>query len=466
MDDLFNQTLCFNEQGDIDSVYKNINKFIQQEDSDEAYFLLGKIQKDKIQEPLHWVLLFDAEYGMAEYDKAKNTYVNHLKDINNEEVDTKYILILLKEDDVETAEKTLESKKFTNKDNINYLKGVIAFKKKKYYSAMNYLKKVSKDNDNYFNAELYLSELCFNTGRFECSNRYFNAISSVEPGYSNFKLQDIKNNRLSVNFTAVLGEQFDSNVTSVDQHYTGISEKESARTYLMANIDLGYRFKHDFIVFGKSDNYAAWNYSAPDYNARIHNLGVGLVKKFDNFDIKLPEVEYEMTYMDDISYLDALKVSGAVNFYLDDFIFNLPVYYENKNFKDGYYQSERDSDVYSGGLGLTYIFNSKFISDISISYDQENADDEYFDNNKTTADLFVTYIFSDRFKLDGEYEYSYYDYKNSRTDHHNRATVVATIRITDMFSLAFDGSYIDHESNFKEHRYDKYVMGASVIFEY
>jgi hypothetical protein len=264
----------------------------------------------------------------------------------------------------------------------------------------------------------------------------------------------------------MLGEQYDSNVTSVDKNYTGISEEDSLRTYVVANIGATYNFKYDFELTAKIDNYAAWNHSVSDYNYRIHSFATEIIKKFDNFSIKLPELKYELTYMDGDSYLNTFHTGTSLNLYLDSFEIEIPISYKNKNFKASAYDDYRDSDVYSGGFKLKYNYNDIFYSKFIFHYDIEDADNEYFDNNLTSGALSAYYKFFEYITVGLDYAYDYYDYKDDRVDKHQRITATATYQYNAMVSFAVDLSYIDHNSNKDEYKYDKYVCGVAVIFEY
>lgn len=462
---LYEHTECLLQQGDTKNAYLGIQQLIDEEDYEESLSFLDLIPVGQQILPNHNILKATALFRSGDLNRAKDVHSSELQSIKNLDVLVQRAQIYIQLNALGQAEKVIQSLPLED-NRTDYLKGVFLHRQGNLDGAIRSLRKITPSSSFYVDSQLLIADSCFKMRRFSCSEHIYLALKPDEPIYFSHKLDNLNDKRSVVNMTFILGEQYDSNVTSVDENETGVSEESSMRTFVLANLGAIYTFASDVSISAELDNYAGWNHSVSDYDTRVHSIGLGVKKKFDGFDIQMPKVVYEHIAVDDSPYLNTLKIQTALDLYFHQFVFSFPFSYELKYFQKDPYRDERDSDVYRAGIDMRFTHRNKLVGQLRTAYGDENAEDSIYDNTAMSAEVSLTYQLFQKVLVGGKYKYELFDYRQSRKDYHHSMTAFASYYINSALSVSGDVSRIDHQSSQRVHQYDKYVYSLFMKYTY
>ena len=464
----FYLALCFFENNKPEKGYEAVNRMIDNEEFDEAIYLLNIEEAKENYTASHFKVKGKAAYGQGNLDEALKCFLK-LKEAGTSDAETDYMLvdILLNSGEQEKAEKELEQVKIKD-DRYSYRKGFLELNKGNVQTSLKHLRSVKEQpfQDAFASSNYLIGEICEAQERLGCAEK---AYSNLEQNFARQKIENMNKNKKFFGATIAIGEQYDTNVTSVDDDKAeNFSEKESFRTYIFADFKLNfYNLLYDKIETGLL-NYKSWNHSVSEYNAQIHKLYAGFIKRYDNFEIELPRLSYTLTYMDDKKYSDTFNVEAKGTYFINSWSIYTPLSISFKNFDENINSDfNRDGETYSFGLGVSKSFAGNHILTAETKAGVEDTKGKYSRTNTGEFNLGFTTKISEDVTARLSYEAIVYDYKHGgRKDTYNDLAAIMLYEFSERHFINIGYSFIKNDSNQNINDYKKHVFDIGVNYLY
>ncbi|QAR31996.1 hypothetical protein EP073_00835 [Geovibrio thiophilus] len=466
----FYLALCLFDSGQLAKGYAAAGRLVAAEDFDEAIYLMDREEK----KDLYWPDVYKNKgfsyYGTGDLESALKYFLKYKTTKESDpEVDYRITDIYINSGDLEKAEAELEAVRVKD-DRYTYRRGILDLKKGNVQTAFRNFRGVSGENtEAYANSSYMIAEMCASQKRFGCSEKAYEAMASSSPNFVRQKKQELEKQKKLFGAVIAIGEQYDTNVTSVDEDKVeSFSEEDSFRTYIFADLRLSfYDVLYDRIDTGLL-NYKSWNHSVSEYDAQSHKLYAGFIKKYDDFELTLPYVSYALTYMDGEKYSDTITLEAKGAYLMDKWRFYAPV---SVTFRD--YDTatpadySRDGTEYKGGLGVSRIFSKIHMASLEGHLGTEDTDGKF--REVTTGELKLTYagqVMKDT-TLQLDYNTILYDYKNGgREDRYHSAAATVLYKFLERHYINFGYRFSLNDSNEDINDYKKHVFDMGVSYFY
>lgn len=463
----FYRNLCLFESGNIEDGYKGIEALIAEEDYDEAVYLLDRReQKDPVDSRVY---KYRGDIGdlTGQPDEALENYKIYKRRSGDPAAD--YIIIdqYIKRGEYAEAKTDLEAVKVRDERYFTR-RAVLGLSTGNTHASLTNMRKAAASSDPAKSAEasMLLAEMCIAAERYDCAEEaYAKALPPEELAAYKETL-----NRQKKRFGALimLGEQYDTNVSSVDEDAAdSFSEEESFRTYIAADLKLNFYGG----IYDKTEvgilNYKSWNHSMPDYNAQLHKLYAGFTKKYDSFELLLPHLSYTYVFMDDKTYSDTFTVKFQGTYIKDTWRFYIPVEFSLKNYRGEKENYSRDGEVYKGGLGVSKSFGLRHLAKLEAHIAKDDADGKFRQLTKSELNASYTNIITDKLTLRLNADVIYYDYdENSRHDVYTGAGAALYYKFAERHFISGGYSYYKNDSNKDINDYKKHIIDLSISYLY
>lgn len=467
----FYLALCLFDSGQLAKGYAAAGRLTAAEDFEEVIYLMSREEKKDLYWPDVYLNKGIAYYGTGELESALKYFLKYktTKD-PDPNVDYRIADIYINTGNLEKAEAALEDARVKD-DRYTYRRGVLELKKGNTQTAFKNFRSVTSGpgTETYNNTNYMIAEMCAAQKRFGCAEKAYEAMAATSPNFAGQKKQELEKQKKLFGAVIAVGEQYDTNVTSVDEDKVdSFSEEDSFRTYIFADLKLNfYNVLYDRIETGLL-NYKSWNHSVSEYNAQAHKLYAGFIKRYDDFELTLPYVSYALTYMDGEKYSDTLTMEARGTYFMNDWRFYVPV---SVTFRDYDITTpedyNRDGTEYKGGLGVSRIFSKVHMASAEGHLSTENTDGKY--REVTAGELKFTYtgqVMKDT-TLQLDYGTIYYDYKNGgREDRYHSASATVFYKFLERHYLNLGYRFSLNDSNDNMNDYKKHVFDMGVSYFY
>lgn len=463
--------LCYFENNQQEKGYAAVDRMLAAEEFDEALYLLNREEAKGVNTTELSKYKGFAHYGTGNLSAALEYFLK-FKSAGGTDAGVHFrtVDIYINTGDLEKAQTELEQGSWKD-DRYAYRKGIIELNKGHVQTSLRNFRSVKSapHTEAYANSNYMVAEICAAQKRFACSEKGYDAMASTSPNFSRQKKEELKNQKKLFGAVIAIGEQYDTNVTSIDEDKVeNFSEEESFRTYIFADLKLNfYDVLYDRIETGLL-NYKSWNHSVSEYNAQSHKLYAGFIKKYDDFELTLPYISYALTYMDGEKYSDTFTLEAKGAYLMDSWRFYMPLSLTIRSYDtdtpDDY---NRDGNGYKGGLGVSKTLNKAHMVSLEGNLGAEDTDGKY--REVTTSELKLAYtgqIVRD-VTLQLDYNTIHYDYKNGgREDRYHSAGATVLYKFLDRHYLNIGYRFNVNDSNDDYNDYKKHVFDLGVSYFY
>ncbi|WP_022851272.1 outer membrane beta-barrel protein [Limisalsivibrio acetivorans] len=460
--------ICYFEKGDQDEGYKTINRMVENEEYDEALYVLNEIEGKSYRDNRLAKYKGIALYSMGNLEGALNNFKSYLEKEDDPEVSYQITDIYTNTGELESAKEALSN--IPQKDDrYRYRSGVIAIKEGKLQTALSNFRYVSKEPypELYRKAQYFIAEICSANKRFGCAEKAYGNMG--ESPFTAEKKEELAKKKRLFSGLIGLGEQYDTNVTAVDEDKVeNVSEEDSFRTYIIADLRLNfYDYAYDEIRAGMT-NYKSWNHSVEEYNASSHKFYGSFYKRYDSFELLLPKLSYAKTYLDGDEYSDVFSIEAKGTYKMDSWKFMLPLRLSVKDYHSDVPEDyNRDGKLYKGGLGVSRAFGGKFIAELTGYLAKEDTDGEYRENTQTELKLSLAARITRSINAQAVFDTILYDYDNlDRSDRYNSLSATLIYKLNE--SVFFNGGYTfnSNDSDDDINDYTKHVFEVGVNYSF
>lgn len=466
INNVFYSTLCMIESGKVNEAYKGLETLIHDEDYDEALYLLNLREQKAPTDSKVYKYRGDIYESMAQTADALESYKIYQKRSGDPAADYLIVDFHIKHGDIEKA--TEELKMVRVRDERFHTRsaalGLIAGNTQTSLKSLRIAEK-SQDPIKLAEASRVIADVCLAYERYDCAEKTYANLPTDE---AEILTKSMEQRKKRFGALIMLGEQYDTNVSSVDEDVSDFfSEEDSFRTYIAADLKLNfYGGIYDKTELGLL-NYKAWNHSMPDYNAQLHKAYVGFTKKYDNFELLLPYLSYTYVLMDDKTYSDTFTVKAQGTYLKDSWRFYIPLEFALKNYRGEKEDYNRDGEAYKAGLGVSKSFGLRHIAKLEGHIGREEAEGKFRQITKSELNASYTNILTERLTMLIKADGIYYDYdEKGRHDFYASAGASLFYKLAERHFLSGGYSYYNNNSNDDTNDYDKHIIDISISYLY
>lgn len=467
------KSICYFENNNADKGYSVMSSMLDNQEYDEVIYLCGTQDKKGSKDPRILKYRGLAFSNIGDMKSAADNLSAYLAVQNDDVVRKTYVDVLVSMQKYDEAAAELD--KVSVKDGGYYYRlGRVSLKRHKLVTSLTALRAVpADDKEDYPAARLLISDICAGTDRFICAGKELNNLKA--PEYADTvteKLKKLENEKKPFSGFLSFSEEYDNNVTSIDQdQLNGVSEKSSFRSAAAA--DLRYNIYPTFgdkMTLGLL-NYKSWNYSVSDYNVESHKAYFMMQQGYDRYDIMLPKISAGVTYLGGEKYSENFSIESSGTYKMDDMSVTVPVKIEKRNYFSEVLDPSEDRDglLYSIGANLFRVINSSVGAKAYAAYEIENTDGTEKDSRgyKLGASGIYSYDRNLTFELDADY--AYYDYLHAltgRTDDYYSTGVLAMYRLSDVLFISGGVTWSKTNSSVNAYDYTKTVLNTTVGYSF
>jgi tetratricopeptide (TPR) repeat protein len=465
------QAVCYFENGSKDKGFDTLAAMVVAQEYDETLYVVQRLEQKGESDPRVLKYKGLAYFNIGAFENALGNFETYIAQTGDSDVRYSIIDIYISLGDNEKAEAELA--KIEQKDgNYFFRVGRLKLKEGRIVSALKNLRKVgSGDKEVYSSAKMLIAEICLSSGRYICAEKELRlAADSDYKDLAEDKLAGLDDKKKRFSAFITLGEQYDSNVTSIDEdEVNGVSEEESFRTYIAADLKMNfYPSFSDKISVGMM-NYKTWNHSLPSYNMSTHKIYASMKQGYDNFEIILPKVSAAVTYFGGEKYSTVATLETVGILKLDMFRFSIPLSVSKRDYHadTSTGDSDRDGYLYSGEIKMDHTFLKRYRFSLGAGYavdDAEGALKQKKENSFSTG--FSAKLFK-KLTASINYNYSKYEYDEwDRDDKYQSVSVKAVYGLTDRIYLNGGYTWSTTDSNEDVYDYVKSVYEAAISYSF
>jgi len=466
------KAICYFEKPEADKGFETLQKMLTSQEYDEVlYVTQSRIDKGD-SDPRHIKFRGLALFNIGAFEKALTDLDLYLSLRMDEDVLYTIVDINISLKRFGKAEEVLTKAPDKN-GRYYYRKGRIMLRTGRTVSALESLREVEPaDEKVYPSSRMLIAEICSSSSRFLCAEKQYGLAEKTEE-YADVvpeklvKLEDKQ--KLFTGFLS-LGEQYDTNVTSIDaDELPGASEVSSGRTYAVADLKLNfYPGFADTVSLGTM-HYKTWNYELPSYNMSTHKLYVQMKRLYDTFEILFPKISADITYFGGERYSTAVSAEASATYKQDTWSLRVPLKVTRSN-----YEGDEDTGInskdgykYKGSLIATKTFMQKYTFKLSGGYSVDDVKGNLKKKADTTFGAALSARLTRSFTPTLAADYGNYDYKKTdREDSYYSVSLKAIYLITPQIFLGGGVTWTKTDSSENAYDYKKTVTEASVSYTF
>ena len=464
--------ICLFEKPDNDKAFQVISKMLGNQDYDEILYLTQSMIDKGNPEPRLIKFRGLGYFNIGAFVKATQDFEAYLKITEDEDVLFSLVDIHVTLKNYDKATEVLENAKVKN-GKYHFRKGRISLRTGKTVTALKSLRMVSpSDTKVYPSAKMLIGEVCASSKRFICAEKEYKVASTTEEyaDTAKDKLQKLEDSKKLFSGFFSLGEQYDTNVTSIDEdELAGASEVSSARTFAVADLKVNfYPSFADSISIGTM-HYATWNAEIPSYDMSMHKVYVSMKHGYDAFEVMLPKITAAITYFDDEKYSTSVSAEAYGKYKMDTWTFTVPVKITRSNYENDEANKTTSKDGYKYETSLTVVkkFLKKYTAKVSGGFGKDDVAGSLKKKTDTTFKTSLSARLFPKFTPTLGFNYANYDYDNlSRKDNYYSYSLKAIYVLTSNIFIGGGVTYTKTDSNEDAYDYSKTVSEMSVSYSF
>ncbi|MGE4318832.1 MAG: outer membrane beta-barrel protein [Deferribacterales bacterium] len=467
------RSLCFFDNGADAEGYKVFGDMLAKEEYDEVLYVCSYMEKQGKKSALLNKYKGSALYNIGDTVGAEKEYRASLDQA--EDTETRYMLVdlLLAKGDTENAEAELA--KASVKDSGYFFRmGQCDLKNGRFVSAYGDFRQVDKTAPEYPKAQNYLAAMCTATSRFICAEKSVENIASAD-GYQDtakVRADALAAAKKPISLFLMLKEEFDNNVTSVDEDaVNSATEETSFRTSAVADIKYNiYTPYADKMTVGLF-NYKSWNHSLSSYNLQMHKAYFMVKQGYDNFDITLPMISAAVTYFGGEKYSETFALEASADYKMDGLTLTVPVKIESRNYFSDTSEGDYDKDgiLYAVSAKAVKTFLKKYSAGLSFGVETDDADGFEKDSTSYITELTGSARINDKWSVNASAQYTFSDYTDSsenREDDRYKTDLNVIYKINRSFFVTGGITWENKNSTTDAYDYEKTVLSTAIGYSY
>lgn len=464
-------SICYFEKADNDKAFAVFDTMLTGQEYDEVLYV-SQSQMDKGNPDPRLVKYRGLAYfNIGAFDKALGDFDAYLAKYEDADVRFSLVDIHISLKNFDTAAQVLDKSQVKN-GRYFYRKGRIALRTGQMNTALKNLRMVTpQDEKVYPSAKMLIGEICSGTRRYICAEKEYKLAGATEE-YADMAKDKLKamedSQRLFSGFLSI-GEQYDTNVTSIDQdEIPGASEVASARTYAVADLKLNFFPSFaDRMVLGTM-HYFTWNDRIPSYDMSLHRVYASLRQGYDNWELVLPKISATIIYLDDKRYSTAVSGEASVTYKMDSWTFSVPLKVTRSNYEDDEINGElsKDGYKYEGEFDISKTIKI-FTLKAGLGYAIDDVSGYMKKKNDTVFNASLSARVTPKLTPTLGFNYANYDYtKVDREDEYYSVSLKAVYIITPHIFLGGGVTWTETDSNENAYDYEKTVSELSVSYSF
>jgi len=464
--------ICYFEKADNEQAVKTMDNMLVAQEYDEVLYITQSLIDKGNPEPRLIKYRGLAYFNIGAFPKAIIDFDDYLTKFDDQDVLFSLVDIHISLKSYNKASAVLERSTVKN-GRYYYRKGRIALRTSKTVSALKYLRMVKPEDVRvYPSAKMLIGEICTSSKRYICAEKEYN-LAAQSDDYSDVAKEKLvkmeESKKLFTGFLSI-GEQYDTNVTSVDENeLPGASEVDSFRTYAVADIKLNFYPSFADRVSVGTMHYKTWNHSLPSYNMNTHKIYFEMKQGYDNFEIVLPRMSAAVTYFGGEKYSTAVALSTIATYKMDTWTFSVPLKVTKSNYEGDELTADlsKDGYKYEGTLNVAKKFMDIYTWKVSGGYAKDDVTGVQKRKSDYTFKTSLSARWFERVTPTLGFNYALYDYDNiNREDNYYSGSLKAIYVLTP--NIFFGGGVTWTKTNSNENAYDyvKTVTEVSVSYSF
>ncbi len=467
------RSLCFFDNGADAEGYNVFKEMLANEEYDEVLYVCSYIEKQGKRGALLNKYKGNALHNIGDAAGAEKEYRASLE--QSEEAETRYMLadLLLAKGDTEKAE--TELKKSTVRDGGYYLRmGQCGLRNGRLTSAYSDFRQVDKTSPDYPKAQNYLAAMCTASSRYVCAEKSIKNMAAADGYQDTVRIREdsLTSAKKPISLFLLLKEEYDNNVTSVDEDAVDSATQESSfRTSAVAdikyNIYTPYADKMSIGLF----NYKSWNHSLSSYNLQMHKAYFMVKQGYDNFDITLPVISAAVTYFGGEKYSESFAVEASADYKMDSLTLTVPVKIESRNYYSDTSEDDYDKDgvLYAVSAKAVKTFLKKYSAGLSFGVEADDADGFEKDSTSYITELTGSARITDKLSVNASAQYTFSDFADSsdeREDDRYKTDLTVVYKINRSFFVTGGLTWENKDSSSDAYDYEKTVFSTAIGYSY
>jgi len=464
--------ICYFETSQSDKGFKVLDGMLVNQEYDEVLYISESKMNEADSDPRFIKYRGLAYFNIGAFDNAMTDLELYLSQYMDEDVLFSLVDIYVSLKSFDRASATLEKAPDKN-GRYYYRKGRIALRTGKTVTALNNLRMITTQDEKVFpSAKMLIGEICASSKRYICAEREYAAAAATEE-YSDTGLNKIEklkeSQKLFTGFLSI-GEQYDTNVTSIDANeIPGASEVSSVRNYAVADIKLNFYPSFADTVSIGTMHYKTWNHELHSYDMNMHKLYFLMKHGYDNFEVTLPKISAGITYFNGEKFSTSLSAEGSFTFKTDTWRFTVPVVVTKSEYEgdEGLEEISKDGYKYQASLNIAKTFAQKYTASISGGYAIDDVAGYLKQKRDTTFKASLSARLTKKFTPTLAFNYANYDYDDiDREDEFYSYSLKGMYIVTPNIFIGGGVTYTTTDSNENTYDYSKTVTEMSISYSF
>jgi len=418
---------------------------------------------------------------LKDYKNAKD-YLNKAYQIKpNEDLLFDIAFVNYKTGDFKKSAELFEKYIQSNPDDAtaNYLAGISFFKEKQYEKALPYFQKASEIDPKAKLNSIYHAGLCYEkTGQKKLAYEKFRYVKDNDKGNDFPFIKEQTPKAKSFSIYSEIGYEFNDNVPVqpddldlYDKHFLEYEDEDDHALYCFLSGKYKIVNKKKFQLGIGYDHYQSFYSDLSDYDLTGSIFNLFLKFRIEKLSLNL-DYKPSFYWLDSEKYLMQHSVSPGIQLNFNKYFSSRLSYSFHSNNYD--INEDRDGNSNDVFLDMFYSFDKNIgtlFGGIGFGNNSSDHPDYEYDRIKLRLGLYLKMALGFDTKLNMEYYENNYDnidsiYPIKREDSKLFTSLALSKKIFyDWMKLKLEYNYTDNDSNIKDFKYRKNVIGLSFIIE-